>query len=226
MRDDIRRRFQSLGADDIKVFTNYGFTEMQYSTFECVENGSYHNIMFDYVFFEIVDPETGRRLPDGQDGQVAMTHVNRRGTVLLRYLMGDLSSVRHDRCPSCRREGQRFTVMPYRTADLVKLKGTLINPQLVQHELASIPWIGEYQVVFSKEDPADPLSLDTLIVRVAPEKSAPLKDVIEEVVKRQVKAACEITPRVEITATPEEIFNPEKTLKAVRIVDKRPRIER
>ncbi|MBW2146524.1 MAG: AMP-binding protein [Deltaproteobacteria bacterium] len=225
MREDIRRRFQSLGAKGVKVFTNYGFTEMQYSTFECAENGAYHNFMSDYVFFEIVEPETGRRVQDGREGHVAMTHVNRRGTILLRYLTGDLCSVKHDRCPMCEREGQRFTMMPYRTADLVKIKGTLINPQLIQQELAAVPWVGEYQVVFSKEDPADPLSLDTLIVRVAPEKNAPSQEIMEAVIKRQIKAVVEITPRVEITATPEDIFNPEKSLKAARIVDERPRLE-
>ena len=57
------------------------------------------------IFHEVVDPDSGRRLPDGERGALAITHIKRRGTTLMRYLVGDIVSLEHGPCPHCGRIG-------------------------------------------------------------------------------------------------------------------------
>ena len=101
----------------------------------------------------------------------------------------------------------------------LNLKGTLINPNALLAELSKMHHITEYQIVLTKEDPADPLSMEQLVVRVAsdtPDEAALCKE-ISTMVQRTV----EMRPIVELTSK-DDIFEPEKQVKAVRVVDRRP----
>lgn len=127
MRDDMRERLRSMGAKDVFINNGLGFTEMRGTTVECTELGGSHNPAPDMFYFEVVD-ENGKRLPDGTQGLLALTHLNRRGTVLLRYLTGDLATISHETCPHCGRNGQRLmltegSAYAIRTKDLIKFKG-------------------------------------------------------------------------------------------------------
>ena len=66
---------------------------------------------------------------------LAFTHLNRRGTVFLRYLVGDVVSISHDTCPHCGRTAPRLTSQPTRTGSLLKVKGALVNLQNLSEEL-------------------------------------------------------------------------------------------
>ncbi len=221
MRDDMRRRLRNVGASD-SVFINngYGFTELQGSCVECTEFSGNHIPAPDQFYFEIVDEETGEPMPEGEEGLVVVTHLDRRGTVLLRYVVGDIASFSEEPCPHCGRRGGRITGQPMRTHDLINLKGTLINPQTLLHTLAGVDGIEEYQVVLRKEDPTDPYSLDKMTVRIA------LADGVdpartERVVASTVKNTTEVSAEVEF-AEKTDIFDPTTSLKCVRVVDERP----
>jgi len=107
-----------------------------------------------------------------------------------------------------------------RTAELVNLKGTLINPDVIKEAIATVAGIEEYQIVFSKEKQDDPYSSDQLLVRVA----APTGE--QERVRTQlaskVAEAAEMRPVIEFVQDMSEIFDPTKTLKSTRVVDMRP----
>ena len=227
MRDDLRRRLEKLGAEDVFVHNGYGFTECQGSFSECTELAGNHNPSPDLYFIEIVDEETGERKADGETGLIAITHLNRRGTVLLRYVIGDIGRITHEPCPYCGRTGDRLLIVAgstyaTRTKELVKLKGTLINPAILSHEIENTRGVAEYQIVFTKEDPNDPYSMDKLVVRIAPSGEVPLEELREKIVDATFRAV-EMRPEVEFT-TPEKIFDTAVSLKAARIVDKRPQV--
>ncbi|MCJ7652146.1 MAG: hypothetical protein MUO75_00425, partial [Actinobacteria bacterium] len=83
------------------------------------------------------------------------------GTVLLRYDVGDYAAITHEQCRFCGRTGVRTQIAvgstyATRTGELVNLKGTLINPEILRDEIANTAGIAEYQVVFTKKDPSDP----------------------------------------------------------------------
>jgi phenylacetate-CoA ligase len=170
-------------------------------------------------YFEVVDQQSHEPLADGQQGLFSVTHLDRRGTVLLRYLTGDLNAISNETCPFCGRQGPRIVTNTVRTAELVKLKGTLINPDIIKEAIATVDGIEEYQVVFTKEQRDDPYSPDRLLVRVAAPADEQERVRVQLVAK--VAEAAEMRPVIEFV-TMNEIFDPMKTPKSTRIVDLRP----
>ena len=228
MRDDMKRRLQNMGAENPFISNSYGFTEMQGAMPECTDFSGCHNPAPNIHFFEVVDEKTGKRLPDGERGLLCITHLNRKGTVLLRYVVGDLGAITHETCPHCGRNGVRTVVAigstyATRTSELVNLKGTLINPEILRDEVAKIPGVVEYQIIFTKKDLEDPFSLDELVVKVAPDKGFDTRKMANDIQTKLVTAV-EMRPTVEFVPM-EEIYDPDVALKAYRVIDMRPRDE-
>jgi phenylacetate-CoA ligase len=217
MRDDLRRRMRALNTADATVFDRYGSTEMG-GLAQCREDGDWHNPAPEILYLEAVDTETGRPVPEGERGALAITHLDRRGTVLLRFLVGDMVSVSRDPCPHCGRTGERVVGPVVRTKDLIKVKGMLINPALLLETLPAIEGIEEFQVVVRRQDPNDALSMDELVVRVAPEmgNTTTLADQVAAVTARTVG----IRPKVELVR-PTDIHDPAGRAKLQRFVDAR-----
>lgn len=214
MREEIRRCLRELGALGTTVFDRYGSTELG-AFAQCREEGEWHNPAPEIQYHEIVDPETGRRLPDGERGMLAVTHLDRRGTVLIRFLVGDSLALLRTPCPSCGRSGDRLVGPVTRGGDLVKVKGMLINPTVLLGALDGIAGIEELQVVVQRQDPNDPHSMDEMLVRVA----APGHDqalLSREIIGR-AQDAVRVRPRVEFVAAQDAAAR----TKAVRFVDRR-----
>ena len=167
-------------------------------------------------YHEIVDPETGRRLPDGERGALAVTHLDRRGTVLIRFVVGDVVSIDRRPCPVCGRTSERVVGPVVRAKDLVKVKGMLINPAVLLETLQSIPGIDEFQVVVRRENKSDPLSMDELVVRVAGANQAALADMVIA----RARDAIRVRPSVEFVEA-KDIYDAGRQTKAARFVDQR-----
>lgn len=213
LRADIAARLQALGARDPWVTSSYGATEMQVGAVECRTGSGYHNPAPDELLFEIVDP-AGEPLPDGRVGSVLLTHLNRRGTVLLRYALGDASVLTHDPCPHCGATTERLTQLPQRSDGMVKVKGMLVNPAVLLEALGSM---GEYQLVVDHAAPGDPHSMDRLVLRLAPASDDPG---LPARAAAEVKLAIGVTPEVELVA-PGAVYDAEGAAKAKRLVDRR-----
>ncbi|MDI7259499.1 MAG: AMP-binding protein [Thermodesulfobacteriota bacterium] len=220
MRSDVKNHMRSVGIRDPIVRNRYGFTEIQGSLLECGEGFGCHNPAPDLYYFEIVDEKTGKRLREGEKGLLVLTHLNRRGTVLLRFVIGDVTSMTYETCPNCKRNGGRVILPPVRTQELVKIKGMLINPDLLKQEILSTPGVEEYQIVFTKSDLKDPFSMDQLVVRIATEEENK-KRITDELVNK-VHTAIAVRPIVEFLKR-DEIYDPAKSMKSSRIVDLRPK---
>lgn len=218
MRDDLRRRMRALGCADTLIVNRYGNTEQGGTMIECCDGSGFHSSMPDQVFHEIVDPETGTRLPDGQTGALAITHLNRRGTVFLRYKVGDIGALDHSTCPHCGRTSVRLSSQPVRTGDIVKIKGALVNLGNLKTELDRVPDLEEYQVVVTRQDPDDPFSPDELVLRYAPQSGA--GDHLAHDLPALVTRLTNLRPRLEL-ARRDDIFDPTTMAKPPRIVDRR-----
>lgn len=218
MRADITRRMAGLGARDPWVSVSYAATEMQVGAVECCPGSGYHNPAPDHFFFEVVDPGSHAGLPLGTAGLALMTHLDRRGTVLLRYALGDITALTHDPCPHCGATTDRFTLLPARADHLVKVRGMLMDPAAVADLLLADPRVAEFQLVVDREDPEDPLSMDRLELRLALAEGAgaDTPTALAEAVRQRTGVRPE--PRAVAIA---EIFDPERALKAKRFVDNR-----
>lgn len=197
-RDELMVRLRQLGAAAPEISISYGMTEIQGGLVECQAGRGYHNPVPEHFYFEIVDPATQAPVPDGMPGLILLTHLHRRGTVLLRYVIGDITTRTRERCPHCGRTTDRFTTTPYRADDLVKLKGTLVNPALVVAALEGDPDIADFQVVAEKSEPGAELSLDVLRLRVAARPGA--GEALAARLAERVKRAVGITPLVELVS--------------------------
>src|SRR6185295_13297337 len=84
-RADLIARLKLLGAPDPEINVAYGLSEIQGGLVECRHGFGYHNPSPDQFLFECVDPETKRAAAPDAEGLILLTHLDRRGTVLLRY---------------------------------------------------------------------------------------------------------------------------------------------
>lgn len=218
MRDDMRRLMRELGCAESVVFDRYGSTESG-GLAQCREEFDWHNPAPELLYHEVVDPETGKPLPDGERGHLAITHLDRRGTVLLRFLVGDIVSIARDPCPHCGRGGERLVGPVVRTKDLLKVKGMLINPSALLDRMTQLDRVEEFQVVVDRVDPADPFSMDELLLRIAPRAGADAGDVAGEVAAA-TQATIGVRPRV-VVEPRAAIYDPGRQTKAVRFVDRR-----
>ena len=166
MREELRRCLRDLGAAGTTVFNRYGSTELG-AFAQCREEGEWHNPAPEIQYHEIVDPETGRAIARRQRGSLAVTYLDRRGTVLIRFVVGDVASIVRTPCSVCGRGGDRVIGPIVRAKDLIKIKGMLINPAVLLDVLQSTPDVEEFQVVIQRQTADDPFSMDEMVVRAA-----------------------------------------------------------
>lgn len=200
-----------IGCADAWVSISYGATEMQGGMVECAPGSGYHNPAPDQLHVEIVDPQSGTPLAEGEPGLVTITHLQRTGTVLLRYALGDTSILSRGQCRDCGSWTDRLVAMPRRADSLMKIKGTLVNPDVLVEAAESVLQSGEFQFVVTRgEDGADALA-----VRVPPQAAA-----LAEPLARAVKQAVGVTAQVEL-AEPRAFADPSRSWKMKRVVDLR-----
>jgi len=218
LRAELAEHLRAFGAEDPQVRVRYSFTEMQGGLVQCCNGAAPQNLAPDLYYLETVNPETGVPVPEGEEGALALTHLHRRGTVCLRYLVGDLVGIRNEHCPHCGRLGERIILRPHRTGTLVKVKGMLINPELVFEVLTADRAVSEFQLVLRKSDPKDPDSMDQLVllIEAEPVEHARLTGEIPALIQKAVM----IRPEVVFVGRG-EIHDPMKSVKIKRLVDER-----
>lgn len=160
-------QLERLSARDPKISVSYGITEMQGGMVECVPGAGYHNPAPLQFYFEAVDPEAHHPVPNGEDGLILLSHLDRRGTVMLRYALGDTARLTRGKCPHCGVTTERLVSVPVRRDGFVKIQGMLVNPQALADALAADPGIADFQAILDNEIEGDALSMDRLRVRLA-----------------------------------------------------------
>ena len=213
MRADMSRRMRDLGCAAAIVVNRYGSTEQGSSMVECCEGSGFHSLAPNELHHEVVDAD-GLPCADGTPGHLAFTHLTRRGTVLLRYLVGDVVSIDHAPCPHCGRTSPRVASNLTRSGDLLKIKGMLVNLRHLKDWLEQLKEVSEYQIVIRPSDPSDPFSMDELLLRLA--LTGPEGDI-----SAKVTDMVGVQPKIE-TVAPDAIFDPLRAVKPVRVVDERP----
>lgn len=133
----------------IPVLSTYQAIETLKMAFECEEHQGLH-ISIDVNPIRIVDA-AGRSLPPGQSGDVVVSNLVNRATVLLNYRLGDVASLRPHPCP-CGRSLPLLSFPQGRSDDLVKLPGgRLMHPQAIRIIFTNETEVWQYQVVQEKE---------------------------------------------------------------------------
>ncbi|MES2505638.1 MAG: AMP-binding protein [Verrucomicrobiota bacterium] len=220
-----------LGGDEVHVISTYGFTEAKMAFPECpAENGaSGFHLSPDLVHMELVDPRTGKPVPAGYPGEIVFTPLDARGTVVLRYRTGDIAEggLTWERCPHCGRTCPRLLgpisrVSEIRELNLDKLKGTLVNFNILEHLLDDQKGVAAWQIELNKHN-NDPHDVDELILHVAPEAGMNTED-LKHRIHRRFAEVTEIHPNaICFHDLPDlrERLGVGRLLKEVKILDKR-----
>ena len=144
--DKMRARIaQELGVD---LHDIYGLTEIYGPGIgiNCQAQSAMH-CWDDYLYLEIIDPDTGQVLPDGQSGELVITTLQKEGAPLIRYRTHDLTRIVAGDCP-CGCPYTRIEPLIGRSDDMIKVKGINIFPAHVEEALAAVEGASsEYQVM-------------------------------------------------------------------------------
>jgi len=197
-RTDMQQALHRVGANGAQISISYGATEFQGGLVECSPGAGFHNPLPGQLLIDVVDPQTHQPLPDGEPGWVVLTHLQRTGTVLLRYALGDTSVRTQAPCPHCGAITDRLIQTPHRVDALLKIKGMLVNPAVVVQALDAELGARAYQVQVLAHDPAQALAGDVLQVWVEGAGDAALQQTLTE----RVKQVCGVTPQVGLGADP------------------------
>lgn len=212
----LRAALADVGAD-AAVSNSLGATELQCGLVECAPGTGFHNPAPELFHLSAVD-DGGLPVDDGRPGRLCVTHLDRRGTVLIRYLLGDVVVLAHDICPRCGRSGGRVVEHLGRSGSRTKVRGQLVDQRLLLAALDALDGLGAYQVRVRQEDPGSPASMDELVVAVQEGADAGLEDRVRDV----VRAATGVRPVVERVPAA-DIHDPHRQFKRVRFVDERTR---
>ena len=212
--EETRRKIeQALGID---VYNSYGLSEMNGPgvAFECEHKHGMH-VWEDSFLVEIIDPQTGELLPDGQTGELVMTTLCREAMPLLRYRTRDITSVIAEPCP-CGRTHRRLNRITGRSDDMLIVRGVNIYPQQIERVLMATPGIGRNYLIQLE-------GLDEMIIKVELAEAG-FDGQVEHLVLLQSKLAEKL--RAEILVKPQVELVPPATLpvsegKAKRVIDNR-----
>lgn len=212
MRQDIQNK---LG---IKAYDIYGLTEISGPgvSFECSEQAGMH-INEDHFIAEIIDPNTGEVLPDGEKGELVFTSITKEAFPLLRYRTRDICVLNREKC-SCGRTHVRMTKPMGRSDDMLIVKGVNVFPSQIETVLLNKGYPANYQIVVSRENNSDKLEV---LVEMTPEMFSDSLSYVsakEKELRDALKAMLGIYAVVKLVA-PKSIARSEG--KAVRVIDQR-----
>ncbi len=188
--EKMRERISNeLGID---IYDIYGLTEIYGPGIgiSCDERAGMH-IWEDYVYCEVVDPNTGKNLPDGEVGELVLTTLRKQGAPLIRYRTHDLTRIIPGDCKcALGHRHPRIDTLTGRTDDMFKVKGCNIFPAQVEEVIAATSGTSsEYQVMIENISGKDVL---TVLFETPLQDEA--KERAEEELALIFKAKCGCTP--------------------------------
>jgi phenylacetate-coenzyme A ligase PaaK-like adenylate-forming protein len=237
--DGLRARLldlaRELGSRDTHIISTYGFTEAKMAFPECPDktgNGStgFH-LSPDLGIFEVIDPRTGAPVEEGQAGEIVFTPLDSRGTVVLRYRTGDIAEggLTWTPCPHCGRTCPRLLgpisrVSEVRELNLDKIKGTLVNFNILEHLLDDMKGVAAWQLEICKHDD-DPLEVDELVLHVAPENSMNTDDLEHRLIRRFAEVTEVLPNEIYFHDLPgmRERLGIGRLIKEAKLIDRRPK---
>lgn len=214
--EEMRRDIQNtLG---IKAYDIYGLTELSGPgvSFECSAQSGMH-INEDHFIAEIIDPETGEVLPEGEKGELVFTSITKEAFPLLRYRTRDICMLSSEPC-SCGRTLIKMCKPMGRSDDMLIIRGVNVFPSQIETVLLNKGYSANYQIIVDRVKTTDSLDVH---VEMTPEM---FTDNVGEINRRQkelvegLRSMLGISANVTLVA-PKSIVRSEG--KAVRVIDKR-----
>ncbi|MDD3881375.1 MAG: phenylacetate--CoA ligase [Eubacteriales bacterium] len=162
LRQELQRRWGCV------VTENYGLTELLGPGVagECMCRKGMH-INEDYFYAEIIDPITGKVLPDGETGELVLTSLEREGQPSLRYRTRDITHIITEPC-ECGRTSHRIAKITGRSDDMLIIRGVNVFPSQIESVLLTMEGIGpNYEIVVTRHNYTDYLEVKVELIDAA-----------------------------------------------------------
>lgn len=215
MRAEIERK---LGIDAIDI---YGLTEVMGPgvACECIETKDGPVIWEDHFYPEIIDPETGEVLEDGEEGELVFTSLTKEAFPVIRYRTRDLTRL----LPPTARSFRRIGKITGRSDDMLIIRGVNVFPtQIEEQVLRDQRLAGNYQLVVTRDEHLDNLEVRCELQRelsgkLNPAETQTIGKELQHRIKTIIGVTCKITI-MEVDTIPRTQVG-----KARRVIDDRPK---
>ena len=215
----MRERLESGGG--IEAFDIYGLSEIigPGVAVECTEHQGMH-VFEDHFYPEIIDPDNGETLPDGEFGELVLTTLSKYAMPMIRYRTRDLTRIINEPC-KCGRTIRRIDRISARSDDMFIIRGVNVFPSQIESALLTVEGVSaNYMIILTTENGMDSIELD---VEINSESFSDQVKELEALQRRIVKAVESVIGlRIKIKlVAPQTIARSEG--KAKRVLDKRVR---
>ncbi|MBK7280833.1 phenylacetate--CoA ligase PaaK [Candidatus Aalborgicola defluviihabitans] len=215
MRGEIERK---LGIDAIDI---YGLTEVMGPgvACECIESKDGPVIWEDHFYPEIVNPDTGEVVADGEDGELVFTSLTKQAFPVIRYRTRDLTRL----LPPTSRAFRRMEKISGRSDDMLIVRGVNVFPTQIEEQILRDKRLsGNYQVLLNREGHLDNVEVRCEVQRELSDRLSPSEmDAISKELQHHIKTNVGISTRVAVMAF--DSIPRTQTGKARRVVDDRPK---
>jgi len=208
MRAEINRRLNLQAVD------YYGISEIigPGVACECIETLDGPTLWEDHFYPEIIDPETGEVLPDGQWGELVITTLTKEALPVIRYRTRDITRL----LPGTARPMRRLDRFAGRSDDMMIIRGVNVFPSQIEEQILLVPQLGgHFQIEIHREGALDHVTINVELR--AGDVSAPAPEVARELGKR-IKTMVGISANVNVA--PMGAIERSQG-KAVRVIDRR-----
>ena len=180
---------------------------------ECVETKDGLHIWEDHFYPEVIDPESGQVLPDGELGELVFTSLTKEALPIIRYRTRDLTRL----LPGTARTMRRMEKITGRSDDMIILRGVNVFPTQIEEQILKCDGLApHYQILLTKRGRMDGM---TIQVEASPSAAgAQAREASATELAGHVKGVVGVTAKVEVA----EPGGVERSLgKAVRVIDQR-----
>ncbi|HJH29262.1 MAG TPA: phenylacetate--CoA ligase family protein [Methanosarcinaceae archaeon] len=232
LKDDTKLRIGILGAEPwseemrtrieessgIKAYDIFGTSELSGPLFtECTYQDGIH-IWADQFLVEIIDPETGEPLPDGEQGELVITTLVKEALPLIRYKIGDLTVKTSEPC-RCGRTHPRIMRVLGRVDDMLIIRGINVFPGQIESVLMNISEVGEhFMIIVDRVN-----ELDTMKVQIEMTDAA-FSDKLNDIMSLEKKVASSLKSVLNLAVEVELVENgslPRSMGKSKKVIDNR-----
>ncbi|AIY90992.1 phenylacetate--CoA ligase family protein [Geoglobus acetivorans] len=215
--EETRKRIEN--KTGIEAYDVYGTSELSGPLFtECVEKNGIH-IWGDHFLIEVIDPETGEQVGEGEKGELVITTLSKEALPLIRWKTGDITVLEEEKC-ACGRTHPRIMRILGRADDMIIVRGVNVFPSQIEHVLMQVPEVGEhYMIILERAESG----LDEMTIQVELSERARIdrtSDVLEleKMISERLKSVLNVWAKVEVV-NPGTLQRFEG--KAKRVIDRR-----
>ncbi len=214
--EEMRRSIEkSLG---IKAYDIYGLTEISGPgvSFECEEQTGMH-INEDHFYAEIIDPDTGEVLPEGEKGELVFTSLDKEAFPLLRYRTRDICVLTREKC-SCGRTHVKMSKPMGRSDDMLIIRGVNVFPSQIETVLLNEGYTPNYRIEVDRVNNSDTIDIYVEISHEQFSDKVSDTQARERKLESAMRTMLGIGPKVHLVP-PKSVTRSEG--KAVRVIDHR-----